>query len=178
MINLRCTKAYCKDFEKIENYEEAVNDKSETWDCHHRLEAVFTLVELKRAGWYLDRKPEELIFIRRSEHRNNPDLHIGVRRNHEVRRGKKRKPLSAETKAKISAALKGKKLSEEHAAKVAFAHKGKKHTEETKRKVSKALKGNQHVKGKLWYNNGIKSVMAFECPEGFVKGRIYRRKSV
>ena len=29
---------YCKDIEKVENYELAVNDKNEIWDCHHRLE--------------------------------------------------------------------------------------------------------------------------------------------
>lgn len=26
-------------------------------------------------------------------------------------------------------------------------------------------------KGKHWYTNGVKDIMAFECPEGFVKGR-------
>ena len=56
---------YCKDYEKIENYEEAVKD-TEKYICHHKLETVFAKTELLRAGWYYNRKPEELIFIRQS----------------------------------------------------------------------------------------------------------------
>ena len=38
-------KELCKDFTKIENYEEAVNDKNELWTCHHRMEEVFSCKE-------------------------------------------------------------------------------------------------------------------------------------
>ena len=47
---------------------------------------------------------------------------------------------------------------------------------EVKAKMSAGLKGNQNAKGnksstgKHTYNNGIKNVWAFECPEGFTKG--------
>ena len=34
----------------------------------------------------------------------------------------------------------------------------------------------QSNRGKRWYNNGTDSVMAFECPDGYVKGRIYDRR--
>src|SRR3990167_1509049 len=69
--------------------------------------------------------------------------------------GKKREPLSQETRTKISFKLKGRKLSPEHRLKVMKnlinygANKGmtgKKHSEETKIKISIAMKG----KGKLW----------------------------
>lgn len=43
-------------------------------------------------------------------------------------------------------------------------------------KVSNTLKGDSRcatAKGKSWYNNGVKSVLAAKCPEGYVKGRIY-----
>lgn len=39
MINIGSTKAYCKDdITKIENYEKAIADKTQTWAIHHRLE--------------------------------------------------------------------------------------------------------------------------------------------
>lgn len=60
---------------------------------------------------------------------------------------------------------KGKHHSEEAKLKMGV-NKGKQFSEETKLKMSEAKKG------KLWFNNGIKCVRAFECPEGFVPGRI------
>ncbi len=48
--------------------------------------------------------------------------------------------------------------------------KGYKRSEEAKEKISASKKGRR------WYNNGITSIMAYECPIGFVPGRIYKRK--
>ena len=62
---------------------------------------------------------------------------------------------------------------------------GKHHSEETKRKMSAAQKNMSEEtkrkmsisrKGTHIFNNGIKNVLARECPEGFVRGRI--KKSV
>ena len=36
MINLTKVKRFCKDYTKIENYEEAVKDTTQTWHCHHK----------------------------------------------------------------------------------------------------------------------------------------------
>ena len=41
-----------------------------------------------------------------------------------------------------------------------------------KQELSEKQKGSHTTKGKHWYNNGIKNVQAFECPEGFVPGRL------
>lgn len=38
MINIKCAKAYCKDYAKIENYKKAINDTSQVWECHHMSE--------------------------------------------------------------------------------------------------------------------------------------------
>lgn len=71
---------------------------------------------------------------------------------------------------------KGKKMSEDFREKCSKRQKGKtpckgrKSTEESKKKMSKSHKGRKH------FNNGVISVMTYECPEGFVPGRIYRRK--
>ena len=55
-----------------------------------------------------------------------------------------------------------KRMSESHKGKQG-PNKGKKHSEEWARKMS----------GWHWYNNGEINVKAKECPEGFVKGRLY-----
>jgi hypothetical protein len=39
-------------------------------------------------------------------------------------------------------------------------------------KLSKAKKGNTNVRGKSWFNNGVKSGMFFECPVGWNRGRL------
>lgn len=68
-------KKYCRDdISKIENYEQAINDKEHKWDCHHRLELTLdgeyahNIEDLKRMGMYYDRPYFELIFIKHSEH--------------------------------------------------------------------------------------------------------------
>lgn len=46
--------------------------------------------------------------------------------------------------------------------------------EKAKRNLTKEQRErwSKQTKGKHWYNNGEKTVFAFECPEGFVKGRL------
>ena len=165
----------CGDLSKIENYDKAIVDTTQTWQCHHRLETHNSdgerrLVNISKAelialGIYYDRPPEELIFMTELEHKR---LHtVG-----------KPKTKSEETKKKISEAHKGKHLSEEHKKKLSEAHKGKttwntgKHlSEEHKKKLSEARKGRIcNNKGKHWFNNGQINKLCFECPEGFVPG--------
>lgn len=65
---------YCKEYEKIENYELAAADNFKGWDLHHRLELTLegefahTWKELDRLDMYWDRPYFELIFLRRCEH--------------------------------------------------------------------------------------------------------------
>lgn len=107
----------------------------------------------------------------------------------------KGRKLSEETKRKISKASKGRRHSEESKYKMAEALRGIKRSEETRRKLSEAHKGkpspnggkkqsdearrknSESHKGRRWFNNGVKSVMAYECPVGFVKGRLKRNGS-
>ena len=95
---------YCTDYTKIENYEQAVNDKEHIWDCHHRLESHFSdgtlrpygnfisKKELKELDMYYKRPPEELIFLTRAEHINLHKPYYG-------------KHLSEESKQKTSDTL-------------------------------------------------------------------------
>ena len=149
MINEKSANAYCRDdISLIENYEKAINDKTQTWDCHHRKESQYSVDELVDIGEYYNRPACELIFLTKSEHMKLHHL------------GKptwiKGKHHSAETRKKMSEALKCKPKSAE-----------------TRKKMSEAQKGKNHwTKGKHWYNNGVTSIQAKTCPEGFVPGRI------
>lgn len=147
---------YCKEPEKIENYQKAKKDNFKGWECHHRLETHTSdgirrpvdipHKELIALGLYYNRPPEELIFLTESEH-------------NAFRKGKK---LSEEAKQKMRAAKKGEKN----------PMYGKHLSEETKKKLSEANKGNTNTKGMRWFNNGKISTMAKECPDGFVPGRL------
>lgn len=107
MINMDYAHKFCKDdISKIENYEQALNDTTQTWDCHHRLELTLdgefahSREDLIRLGMYCNRPYFELIFLTRSEH---------LRLHH---KGKNNsfygKQHSEETRLKMSKALKGK----------------------------------------------------------------------
>ena len=186
-------KKFCKEPEKIENYEKAKADNFKGWHCHHRLETHnsdggrrlvdITRDELKVLGMYYDRPASELIFLKISEHTS---LH------------QKGKQFSEEHKKKMSEANKGKHLSEEHKNKIGEGNRGKQLTEETRKKMSDAKKNmseetkkklseankgktfsqehrnkmSKARKGKHWYNDGKENKFCYECPDGFIPGRL------
>lgn len=124
MICEKTVKKFCKDnISLIENYEQAVNDKTQTWDCHHRLELTLdvdfahSLEDMKRLGMYYHRPHFELIFLPHGEH---------VSMHH--------KALAPEARAKISSAMTG----ENHPM------YGKHHSPETRAKMSAERKGENH----------------------------------
>ena len=151
MIDKKRAIKYCKnDISLIENYDKAIADDTQTWHCHHRRETIFSRKDLIEIGEYYNRPACELIFLTKSEHMKLHHLD---------------KPLSEDTRRKLSKANKGKPT----------WIKGKHHSEESRKKMSEANKGkNNWTKGTHWYNNGVKSIKAKTCPEGFVKGRIKR----
>lgn len=119
MINIKHVKRYCKDYTHIENYQNAINDIDNTWECHHRLEIGNgyrnTIADLIMMNLYYDRPAGELIFLKRSEHMS---LHFkGMSKSKEQRskmsisamgknKGRtpwnKGKPWSDEMKVKLS----------------------------------------------------------------------------
>ena len=133
MINEYYAKKFCKDdISKIENYEKAVADTTQTWDLHHRLELTldgeFALSrdQLKMHDMYYNRPYYELIFLTHAEHSR---LH---------REGR---TVTDEHRRKISEAIKGRTLSEEHRRKISEAIKGRTFSEETRKKMSESRKG-------------------------------------
>ena len=127
MIN-KCVKKYCKDFEKIENYEKAIADTTQTWECHHRLEEFVSKKWLVEHNDYYNVSPNELIFLTEYEHKS---LHKNMKGKHH----------SEETKKKMSEMQKRKIVSETSKEKNRLAHLGKHHSEETKKKMSEVRKG-------------------------------------
>ena len=166
-------KYYCKDYENIENYDKAKADNFKGWCIHHRLQtwtsdgkrrAVdITAAELKALGMYWNRPPEELIFLTVGEHTSLHD-----EGEHNPNYGKQ---LSEKTRTKMSEAWSyDKHFTEETKKKISEAIKGRCFSEEHRKKLSEAAKGKH--KGMHWYNNGKECKFCFECPEGFVPGRI------
>ena len=156
---------YCKDYENIENYEDAKKDNFKGWHCHHRLETHtsdgerrpvdITQAELKALDMYYNRPAEELIFLTVKEHSVF----------------NKGKPKSEESKKKMSEAKKCRYTGENNPM------YGKRHSEESKKKMSEAKKcrytgENNPAYGKHWYNNGKITIMSYECPPGFTTGRL------
>lgn len=87
-----------------------------------------------------------------------------------------------EVRRKISEATKNRPLiSEETRHKMSKAHKGRLHTEESKLKMSvnngsrrpevRAKLASSRI-GRKWFNNGKDQICQYECPPGFVPGRI------
>lgn len=122
-----------EDISLIENYKLAISDKTQTWDCHHRLETDLGLSadELKVQNRYFNVPASELIFMTKAEHQK---LHNTG------------KNLTEETKKKLHKKLKGEKS----------PLYGKHPSEETKKKLSE----NCNFKGThpTWMNNGITRV--------------------
>ena len=159
MICERTIKKICKDdISLIENYDKAIEDTTQTWHCHHRRETIFSRKDLIEIGEYYNRPAEELIFLTKTDHQRLH--HLGKQHSEESC-----KKMSEARKGKPSW-MKDKHHSEESRKKMSEAKKGKHFSEEHKRKLSDVQKGTH------WYNNGVKSTRAKECPKGFVKGRV------
>ena len=103
MISDSYKKFCCEDPSLIENYDLAIADTTQTWDCHHRGEILpcgrFSVSDLKKFGLYYKRPASELIFLTKAEHTH---LH------------KRGITLSEATKKAMSDTRKGVPKSEEH----------------------------------------------------------------
>lgn len=124
----------------IENYDKAIADETQTWDCHHRLEIQGQFRNsaklMKQCGMYYHIPASQLIFLTHSEH-------ISL---HNVGR-----TTSADTKIKMSLSSIGK-------------NKGKVRSDAFKKSLS------EKFKNRKWFTNGIVNHFCKECPIGFTEG--------
>lgn len=105
MISIECSRKKRKRFTEVENYVEACNSP-EKYVLHHRREVqngvqIWTVDELKAIGQYDDVSPDELIYMKLSDHIK---LHLNA---FDPKRKCLCKYLTAEQKLKISEARKG-----------------------------------------------------------------------
>ena len=159
MISSRTYKYCCEDISNIENYDKAVADTKRVWQCHHRREiqdgiTIWTPAELKKVGQYYNRPANELILLTCNEHKRIHNLN-----------------MSDATRNKLATALANRNYSRVYTTA----------SEATRKKMSIARKGQltgskNGMFGKCWYNNGKINVVATECPEGFVKGKLHGKK--
>ena len=178
-------KRFCKEPEKIENYEKAKADNFKGWNCHHRKGVDIPREELKALGMYYNRPADELIFLKIGEHISLHQSSVeSKKKNSESHKGQtpwnKGKKLSEETREKLREVKKG--LHWFNNGKISKRAKEcppgfvpgriEKLSEEAKEKIGEAKKGNTYTKGMHWYNNGKINIVAKECPEGFVPGRL------
>lgn len=140
-------KMYCRDdLSKIENYEQAINDKENKWVIHHRLEFTLdgefahTKQDLIRMGMYWKRPYFELIFMKDIDHRK---LHGKIVNNYRTE----------ETINKIRQKSIGHSFTEETLKKISETVKQrwkegvynlKCHTPEHNKAISEARKGKPH----------------------------------
>lgn len=164
MINIEHAAKYCRDdISKIENYDKAIADTTQTWICHHRLGLVHSSKELERLGLYENRPADELIFVTPSEHRRLHNMHMSDETKKKIAdamKGKSHGPMSDEAKQKIAESLKGHTHSDATRKKMSESRKGKPsprkgkphpHSDETKMKIAEAQKAS-------WARRKAKSV--------------------
>lgn len=165
----------CEEYWLIENYEKAVNDKTQVWECHHRLEIqddkILSYKELMDSGLYWHRNPEELIFLTKSEHsklhKSKENLKRETREKYSQRsKGKptwiKGKKHTEGSKQKMREAWEKRKLtpvSEETRQKLSESHKGKTLSKESRQKLSAAKKGKKLLKYSFIDPNGEIHIM-------------------
>ena len=152
MINEYNAKKFCcEDISLIENYEKAINDKSQSWHCHHRAEILpcgkYLAIDLMNFKLYWHRPASELIFLSPSEHHR---IHsTGFK-------------FSKESRLKKSKNMMGNK---NH-------FYGKKHTKESR------LKNSIAIKSMKWWNNGVICKRSRECPGiEWKRGRLKKKSS-
>lgn len=162
-------KRFCKNYTEIENYDKAIADTIQTWDCHHRLELIETggvvdalAQDLIDWGIYYNRPADELIFLTHAEHMSLHNKNKKVSEETKKRMSEsakkrdfgylkviKRAPVSEETKAKLSAAHKGKKMppiSEETREKMKASRKAY-----IQNRTQEQIESNKNrFKGKTW----------------------------
>ena len=151
MINLKNVIKFCKDDpSEIENYQEAIKDKTQTWFCHHRDEvkilpsgmiATRSVEDLIENGRYFNCPANELIFLTKSAHSS---LHCKIRNmQYDYSKRDETWQSKPEERRKRSERAKGRKQTDETKAKMkkAWEERRKKPiSEKTRKKLSEAAK--------------------------------------
>lgn len=178
MINEKEARRYCSDdISLIQNYQQAIEDQTQVWHCHHRLqfqgEFHNSAKLLKKCGMYKNVPAWQLIFLK-------PEIHDSMHGKwnfYNIAKGfcgRKGIPLSKEHRQKLSQSLMGHEVSDESREKNRIGHLGRQLSPEHKAKFTKAGQeaSRKRLKGCHWWNNGEIAKQSKECPgEGWKRGR-------
>lgn len=110
-----------------------------------------------------DRNPSKRPEVRKKMSENNSSHRPEIRRKISASKKGKLLPHTEEWNKNIGKALKGRQL-------MNFTDDVRRKISESKKGENNPMHGKSAVKGSKWYNNGIKNIRAYECPEGFVEG--------
>ena len=197
MISTQTPQKYCReDISLIENYDKAIADKTQLWDCHHRRESIYTKAQLIEMGEYYNRPAMELIFLPPKDHMRVP--HIGKTegwkragktnsgRKHYVseegrrrmsengkiqgRKNGRRHPTEQQ-KRHLSELLTGRKLTPEQIEKNRLGHIGIRCSEEKKKKISISNTNNPRISKRVLQLNQEGKVLA-EFPSASEASRV------
>lgn len=156
MISFYNVKQYCcEDISLIENYDKAMSDTTQTWDCHHRRETIYDMKDLIEIDEYYNRPAIELIFLPHDLHRK---IHNKIH-----------KPYFCKEAQIKGGRIAGKK----------YGHlNGKIGGKITMRDHPEIHKLGGHIVGSLpWWTNGRVNKKSIECPgEGFYRGKTQKHK--
>ena len=165
MINIIEAQKYCKeDISKIKNYDKAISDDTQTWDCHHMTETWWNCSkqDLIDNECYYNRKACELIFLTHADHariHNKGELNNMYGKTHTE---EARRKISAANKGR-SAWNKGKTMSEEFSRKMSEVKKGQVPWNKDKTMSEEfRIKMGESCKGRIPWNKGKKSIYSEE----------------
>lgn len=133
MIGKKARIYCCEDLSFVENYDKAINDNTQIWDIHHKLEiredgTHVSSKELKEQGLLYNRPACELIFLTKADHSK---LHrIGKHHSDESKRKMRESSLGDKN------GMYGRKHKDESKQKM----RGRKFSDETRQKMQEARK--------------------------------------
>lgn len=135
MINTNIATKYCKeDISLIENYDKAMNDPTQIYECHHKLGLKMSRQELIKSGLYYGVCASDLIFLTNLEH---TQLHAKNR----YEGWNKKISEAGKTKTGSNNNFFGHKHTDAVKKRLSELHKGTIQSEETCRKKSESMKG-------------------------------------
>lgn len=201
MISEQNAKKYCcEDISLIENYDAAIKDTTQIWDCHHRGEILtcgkFSARTLMENKLYWDRPASELIFLPHglhySIHLRGNQFTKGVSPWNKGRTG----VYSSETLTRMKSSLIRSHSDKDYRERQSKSHKGKKmppRGAEHKARLSKSLLGHPVSEttrrkigekrsasnlGRKWFTDGThaKFTSPENAPEGWQPGRPFKKR--
>lgn len=153
--------------------------------CHRKPEAKKRMSEAaKKRAPFTDEQRKRMSESRKGRKAWNKGVKYTEDQKKNLKTWQPGRAVSDKTRARLSAALKGRKFSDEWRKNLSKGWEKRKEkglgcTEETRTKMRNShKKPGSTTKGKHWFTNGIVNTLAYDCPEGYWKGKIKHEKGL